>query len=182
MRDRVFYVGVALFFAAAGAGLAVVNPVLGYECARDASGRVDCVVHRRVFGLVPLPDRRLVNVLAAEVETSSGSLDLASSRRREGSDRLVLVCADGTRWGSTNSSSPIGTANEDVARGVTALRAARSPQEFRAWQGETLPLLVGALFFGPLLLILLALLARTLIGPARVEATVAGLEGRRRPR
>ncbi len=55
LRDQILYFGFALTFAALGIGVAWVAPVQHYEFRRDAAGRVDGTIHRRLFGLVPPP-------------------------------------------------------------------------------------------------------------------------------
>lgn len=108
LRDRLFYIGVALTFAALGVGIAAIAPVLSYDCQRDASGVVNCTVHRRIYGLVPLTARTLFHIVSAEVESSSSSDRSGYWRFTKTHDVLILACADGTRWSSINSSAPIG--------------------------------------------------------------------------
>ena len=184
-RDRLFYVGVALLFAAIGVGTAAVAPVLRYECGRDAAGAVGCTVHRRAYGLIPLHDVRLDRLRAIEVETSSGSYDWESGRELGGGDSLVLVCADGTRWTSVNSSWFFGASNDDLAERVRALMDAETPSTFRAWQAEKMPILIGTVFLVPLGLVAVALLLRLVLPRSLLERKIADLEraaARRRPR
>src|SRR5262245_24171676 len=56
LRDKAFHLGVVAVFTAAALGVAYVAPVMSYDCRRDEAGVVDCVVHRRMYGLVPLED------------------------------------------------------------------------------------------------------------------------------
>ncbi len=175
LRDRLFYIGVALFFAALGVGLQYVAPVLSYDCQRDASGAVNCTVHRRMFGLVPLSAQRLPRIVSADAES------------REYSDRrvgvsiywrftqtyyvLTLVCADGTRWSSFGSTEPMGRSNPELAGGIQELLAAESPRKFHAWTGEKVPLLVGTVFLAPAMILVLALLLRILLLRVTIRST-----------
>ena len=163
LRDRLFYIGVALGFAALGIGVAVIAPVMTYDCQRDASGAVNCTVHRRVYGVVPLPAQRLSRIVSAKVEEFSSTDRSFSSQFRQIHDVLILGCADGTQWKSLNSSQPLGQSNPTVASGIEHLLTAESPQKFHAWQGEKVPLLVGTVFLVPAMIVVLAFLLRILL-------------------
>ena len=164
LRDRFFYIGVALVFAALGVGLQYIAPVLSYDCRRDASGVVNCAVQSRMYGLIPLPAQELSHIVSADSETSETSTE----DRRDGVyrrflqtyDVLVLACADGSRWRSFRSTDPLGQSNPDVARGVNDLLSASSPGVFHAWTGEKVPLLLAWAFLAPLTIVLLAVLLR----------------------
>ena len=179
LRDRLFYIGVALFFAALGVGLQYVAPVLSYNCQRDASGAVNCTVHRRIYGLVPLPERKLYRIVSAEVESSSYSDNSLSTslyqRFTQNYEVLILACADGTRWSSFYSSEPLGESNSALASGIQDLLAAESLREFHAWQGEKVPLLVGTAFLVPAMIVVLALLLRILLLRGYDSAGLGGL-------
>ena len=94
----------------------------------------------------------------------------------ESHDNLILVCADGTRWESINSSAPIGSSNSALASGIRMLLASSSPQEFHAWQGEKMALFVGTVFLAPAALLLFALLLRIVLPRSLVERQTAALE------
>jgi len=178
-RDRLFYIGVALFFAVLGVGLQYIAPVLSYDCRRDASGAVNCTVHRRMYGLIPLTAQRLSRIVSAEVESSSYSDErLGVSiywRFMETYYVLNLVCADGTRWSSFGSTEPMGQSNPALASGIQELLAAESPREFHAWMAEKVPLLVGTIFLAPAVLLVLALLLRILLFRRFDPAGLGGL-------
>jgi hypothetical protein len=89
---------VAGVFTALSLGVAYVGPVLVYDCARAANGSVDCVVHRRMFGLIPLGDVRLSRILSAEIAFGEDPPAARVRSRPTPWDALRLVCADGTRW------------------------------------------------------------------------------------
>lgn len=164
LRDKLFYVAFVAVFTALSAGTAFVAPVLSYDCQRDAGAVVSCTVHSRMYGVVPLPARRLAPIVAATCETSETS----SEDRTGGVYRrflhthqvLVLARADGTRWRSLRSTEPLGQSNCDMAGGIDDLLKVTSPKAFHAWTGEKVPLLVAWTFLAPLAIILLALAAR----------------------
>ena len=178
-RDRLFYIGVALFFAVLGVGLQYIAPVLSYDCRRDASGAVNCTVHRRMYGLIPLSVQRLSRIVSAEVESSSYSDErLGVSiywRFTQTYYVLTLVCADGTRWSSFASTEPMGRSNPELASGIQELLAADSPREFHAWTGEKVPLLVGTVFLVPAMIVALAFLLRILLVRNYDPAGLGGL-------
>jgi hypothetical protein len=99
--------GAVAFFAAFSVGAAYIDPVLVYDCARQASGSVDCTVHRRMYGLIPLGDLHFSRIVSVEVKSGVHSETMAQRTRRRrfaGDQRsyeaLLLTCADGTRWES----------------------------------------------------------------------------------
>jgi hypothetical protein len=176
LRDQVFYIGVAVASTAIGLGVAYVAPVLTYDCSRDAVGAVRCVVHRRMYGLIPIPDVRLERVVSADVEDYSTRGSMADRGRVQAGSKLVLACADRTRWKSTASAWPMGQSNDTLAGGIRDLLDGGAPREFHGWQGEKVALLAAAAFLLPAALILIALLVRIVVGRERVEARVAELE------
>jgi hypothetical protein len=56
--DTLFTTGAVASFAAGSVFAAWIDPVLLYDCARQASGSVGCTVHRRMYGVIPLGDVR----------------------------------------------------------------------------------------------------------------------------
>lgn len=88
LRDRHV---VAQVLATLGLGSAAVAPVLSYECDRDAAGAVNCIVHRGMSGLPPLPDRKVARILSLEIESSSDRPSIADRRPAQSYSRLVLV-------------------------------------------------------------------------------------------
>lgn len=167
LRSRLFYIALALAFTAVSAGIAAVAPVLVYDCERSTSGMVDCTVRARLYGLVPLPGRRLSGIVSADVESTTsrqGSLGEDIYRQMlQTYHELVLVCADGTQWRSFRSTEPLGQSNPELASGIKSLLLAESPTTFHAWTAEKVPLLVSIVFLAPVMIVLLALLARVLL-------------------
>jgi hypothetical protein len=165
LRDRLFGIVVALTFAALGAGMAAIAPVLSYACRRDAAGAVSCTVHPRMYGMLPLPARELARIVSANVESSTHSTRQGAGTywRYQTYEVLVVVCADGTEWRSFASTEPLGESNSALARGIQELLTVESPREYHGWTGEKVPLLVGTVFLAPAVLILLALLLRLLV-------------------
>ena len=159
-KGRVFPALVAAFFFAVGVGVLAVAPILRWECERDAIGAVNCVVMKRLAGLIPIGGVTLSSILAADVRTHES----AGLGRRDTSPYtaafLVVACADGTRWSPFDSAEPLGRSHNDVADGINNLVRERVPGTFRAWQGETVPLLVGAVFLIPMVFLLALLLLR----------------------
>ncbi len=180
-RDRLFYIAVALIFAALGFGIEAVAPVQTYDCQRDASGVVSCTIDRRLYGLIPLPSRSLSHIVSVEVESSSYSDNRIGVsvywRFRQTYETLVLVCADGSRWRSFASTEPLGRSNPALASGIQDLLAAESQRKFHAWTGEKVPLLVGTVFLAPAMLMVLALLLRILLfRGGKAEQLIADLQ------
>lgn len=73
---------------------------------------------------------------------------------------VVAACADGTRWSPFDSSEPLGRSHQEVAQGIGDLLREKVPGTFRAWQGETVPLLVGAAFLVPMAFLLALVVLR----------------------
>ena len=159
-RGRVFPAVVAAVFFALGLGVLGMAPILRWECERDAAGAVHCVVKKRLGGFIPIGEVTLSNILAADVRTHES----AGVGRRDQAPYtaafLVVACADGTRYSPFDSSSPLGRSHQDVAEGIRGLRDSDAPGTFRAWQGETVPLLVGAVFLIPMVLLLALVVLR----------------------
>ena len=177
-RDKLFYIGVAAVFAVLGVGAAYVSPVLFYDCARQANGSVDCTVHRRMYGFIPLADLHFSRILSVEVKTGAHSQTMAERSKRSASswEALALGCADGTRWQSPESSWPLGQTPSDHRMGIQELLDSDSPGTYRGWTGEKVTLIIGVAFFIPAGLILLGLILRLLIPRSFVDARLAALE------
>ncbi len=162
-----------------GFGLEYIAPVLSYDCQRDASGAVNCTIHRRMYGLIPLPAQRLSRITSAKAESSSYSDNRVGVsiywRFTQTYYVLTLVCADGTRWSSFGSMEPVGQSNPALANGIQELLAAESPGEFHAWTGEKVPLLVGTVFLIPVMLLVFAWLLRILLLRNYDPVVLAGL-------
>ena len=175
LSGRVFYVGVVLTFTALSVGITSVAPVLSYDCQRDDHGVVTCTVHRRLYGLIPLPAKRFTGVVSVEAEvTSHTDRNLGVSiyeRSLQTYCALTLTCADGTRWTSFRSTEPIGMSNEELASGIKDLLATDVPQKFHGWTAEKVPLVVSAIFLAPAMLVLVALLARILLFRQELRGT-----------
>jgi hypothetical protein len=167
LSGRLFYVGVVLTFTALSVGIAYVAPVLSYDCQRDDQGVVHCTVHRTLYGLIPLPAKRLTGVVSVDTEvTSHADRSLGVSIYEHVLQTyyaLTLKCADGTRWTSFRSTEPLGMSNEELAGGIKELLATDLPQKFHGWTAEKVPLVVGAIFLAPAAIVLLALFARILL-------------------
>jgi hypothetical protein len=182
LRDRLFYVMVALAFSALGVGVTGFAPVLRYECRRDVSGAVACHVGRRVCGLVSLAPVDTGRILSVSIERQTQSQTMVERSRniRQGrspqeSTRLALTCPSGPCWTSPSSSWPMGASNDDIAEGIEDLLAAREPGAFSAWQADKVTLLIAAAFQLPLALVLLGLVLRLTVGRAWSEQRLAGL-------
>lgn len=156
---RVFPAVVAAFFLLLGLGVLTVAPILRWECERDAIGAVNCVVMKRLAGVVPIGDVTLSNILSAEVR-SHESPGLSRRDQPYTAAFLVVACADGTRYSPFDSSEPLGRSHQEVAEGISDLVREKVPRTFRAWQGETVPLLVGAVFLIPMAFLLALVLLR----------------------
>ncbi len=163
-RDSLFYIGMVLISVAVSAALAYFAPVTSYDCQRDEVGVVGCSVHQRLYGLIPLREIGLSNLVSADTEAASHSHRDAG--RTTGFSQtystLILRRADGTDWKSYASSDPLGMEHEDLALGIRELMEAHSPLEFHAWTAEMVPLLVAVAFLTPLMILGLAVLARLL--------------------
>ncbi len=161
-RGRVFPALVAAFFFLLGLGALAAAPILRWECERDATGSVNCLVKKRLGGVIPLGEVTLSNILAADVRTHE-------SPGRRPSDApytaafLVVACADGTRWSPFESADPLGRSHQEMAGGINDLVRVKVPATFRAWQGETAPLLVGTVFLVPMALLLALVLLRKVL-------------------
>jgi hypothetical protein len=175
LRDKLFYLGVAAVFTILGVGTAYFAPVLVYDCARDASGAVNCTVHRRMYGLFPLPDRVFPNLVSAEIVSGEIRAEPGGRRTPTAYSALVLVCADGTRWKSYDSTYPIGRSNAELQSGIQDLLDAKAPAQYRGWKGEKVPLVIAIVFLLPAGLMLLALLVKLAVSRALVESKIADL-------
>jgi hypothetical protein len=180
---KLFYIGVAAVFTVLGVGAAYVSPVLFYDCARQANGSVDCTVHRRMYGFIPLADLHFSRILSVDVKSGVHSETMAERSRRlriggqESSwEALVLGCADGTRWLSPESSWPLGQTPSDHRLGIQGLLDSDSPGTYRGWTGEKVTLIVAVAFLIPAGLILLSLILRLVIPRSFVEAKLSALE------
>jgi hypothetical protein len=123
LRDMLFTFGVPLFFAALGVGAAWIDPVLFYDCARQANGSVDCTVHRRMYGVIPLGDLHFSRIRSVDVHSGAHSETMAERSRRlrlggrESSyEVLQLTLADGSQW-----QSPESAARRELARDLSGL-------------------------------------------------------------
>jgi hypothetical protein len=188
-RDRFFHVGVVVASAAISVGVAFISPVHVYECARQPSGAVDCTVHRRVAGLLPVGDLRVTRIQSVEVKTGVHSETTSERRRRlefgrdESSyERLELVCQDGTRWRSPESSWPLGRPLSEVRAGIQQLLDARSPESYRAWTADKVSLTVALAFLAPAGFILLGLVLRLVVPRSFVEERLVPLAAAARRR
>jgi hypothetical protein len=171
-------------------GVPWIDPVLTYDCRRDAGGAVTCSIDRRVYGLVHRSSVHVTRILSASVQYSTASETMAerSQRLRSGGrgpqecETLVLACPSGPCW-SSRSSWPMGDTNDAIATGIDDLLKAREPSEFKAWQAEKVTLAVSAAFLLPLGFVLLGLVLR-LVGGAwlkpRLEDLAAHLSRRQR--
>lgn len=159
-RGRVFPAVVAAFFFAVGLGALAVAPILRWECERNATGAVNCVVQKRLAGFIPIGAVTLANILAADVRTHESPGLGVRDRAPYTAAFLVVACADGTRYSPFDSSEPLGRSHQEVAEGISNLVREDSPGTFRAWQGETVPLLVGAVFLIPMAFLLALVLLR----------------------
>ena len=158
-RNRVFPAVVAAIFFLVGLGALAAAPILRWECERDATGAVSCVVNKRLAGFVPIGTVTLSNILSADVR-SHESPGLSRRDAPYSAAFLVVACADGTRYSPFDSSEPLGRSHSDVAQGIGDLLREDAPGTFRAWQGETVPLLVGAVFLIPMAFLLALVLLR----------------------
>lgn len=164
---RVFPAVVAAAFFALGIGALAVAPILRWECERDATGAVGCLVNKRLAGVIPIGTVTLANILSAEVRGHE-SPGLEHRDAPYTAAVLTVACADGTRYSPFDSASPLGRSHQEVAEGIRDLRERDSPGMFRAWQGEKVPLLVGAAFLVPMgFLLALVLLRVALLAASR---------------
>ena len=161
-RGRVFPALVAASFFLLGLGALAAAPILRWECERDATGAVNCLVKKRLAGFIPLGDVTLPNILAADVRVHESPGQKVSDAAYAAAF-LVVACADGTRWSPFDSSDPLGRSHQEIAEGITDLVRAKVPATFRAWQGEKVPLLVGAAFLIPMALLLALALLRLVL-------------------
>jgi hypothetical protein len=168
LRDRLFYIGVALGFGALGIGAACLGPVLDYDCRRDASGVVSCHIERRVLRLVPLSPVDATHILSASTRQGTYSETMtehAENIRRGRSAQshvtLTLICTTGPCW-TSDSSNPLGDTNASIESGINRLLALSEPEEFKAWQAEEVALWVAGAFQIPLAIILFTGMLRLL--------------------
>ena len=188
LRDKLFYIAVAAGFAALSVGAAYIDPVLVYDCARQANGSVDCTVHRRMYGLIPLGDLRFSRILSVEVTSGVHSETMAERARRLrfGSDEssweaLLLSCADGTRWQSPESSWPLGQSLSSHREGIQNLIDASAPGTYHGWTAEKVTLTIMLAFLAPAGFILLGLVLR-LVTPRSFVAALEAAATRARQR
>jgi hypothetical protein len=187
LRDRLFYVVVAGGFALLGMGAAYIDPVLFYDCAREANGSVDCTVHRRMYGFIPLGDLRFSRIASVDVKSGVHSETMAERSRRlriggdeSGYEALVLTLADGTRWQSPESSWPMGQTPSDHRLGIQGLLNSDSPGTYRGWTAEKVTLTIALAFFIPTGFILLGLVLRLITPRSVVVALEAAADDARR--
>ena len=180
LRDKLFTIGAVAFFAAFSVGAAYIDPVLVYDCARQANGSVDCIVHRRMYGLIPLGDLRFSRIQSVEVTSGVHSETLAERTRRLrfGSDQtsweaLLLTCADGTRWQSPESSWPLGQTLGTHREGIQELIDASEPGTYHGWTAEKVTLIIMLAFLAPIGFILLGLVLRIVTPRSFVTALEA---------
>jgi hypothetical protein len=180
LRENLFLIGVCGGFAFLGVGAAWIDPVLFYDCARQANGSVDCTVHRRVYGFIPRADLHFPRIVSVEVKSGVHSESTPERDRRirlGGSqsswEAILLVCADGTRWQSPESSWPAGQTAWDHWRGIRQLLDASSPGTYRGWTAEKVTLTIAVVFFIPTGFVLLGLVLRLVIPRSLVEGWLA---------
>ena len=181
--DMLWTWGVVLFFGSLGVGAAYIDPVLFYDCARQTNGAVDCTVHRRMYGFIPLADIHVSRIVSADVHSGVHSESMADRSRRlrmggqESSyEILELASADGTRWKSPESSWPLGQTPWDHRSGIQRLLDATSPETYRGWTAEKVTLTVSLVFWAPLGFILLGLVLRLVMPRWAVDALQAAAE------
>jgi hypothetical protein len=189
LGENLWIVGVVAFFGAFGVGAAWIDPFLFYDCARQASGSVDCTIHRRMYGFIPLADVHVSRIVSAEVHSGVHSESMADRARRlrmggqESSyEVLDLAAADGTRWRSPESSSPLGQTLWDHRAGIQGLLDASAPETYRGWTADKVTLTIATVFWAPLGFILLGLVLRLVTPRWAVEALFAAAERARAKR
>jgi hypothetical protein len=187
LRDKLFYFGVAAASAAISVGVACIDPIQVYDCAREPNGSVECTVHQRVFGLIPISDLHFPRIQSVEVVSGVNAETMSETRRRLefGTDRsswdaLVLVGADGTRSRPSKTSWPLGRTIHDLRAGIQGLIDARAPEDYRAWTGDKVTLAVSAAFLVPAGMILLGLLLRLVVPRSFVEQRLLATRDRLR--
>jgi hypothetical protein len=188
LRDKLFTIAVVAGFAALSVGAAYIDPVLVYDCARQANGSVDCTVHRRMYGLIPLGDLRFSRIQSVEVSSGVHSETMAERARRLrfGSDEssweaLLLSCADGTRWRSPESSWPLGQTLGTHRAGIQDLIDASAPGTYHGWTAEKVTLTIMLAFLAPAGFILLGLVLR-LVTPRSFVVALEAAAARARQR
>lgn len=185
LRTRLAALGGLLAFAAVGVAAWSFSPAPEYDCSRDGGGSVGCVVHRRLAGLVPLPDVEIPGVVSVTIGRDRDTRRIGDRTTPGEYDYLVLVGANGSRWRSPNSRDPFGVSNEDLRREVERLLSKNVPDRIRYVQAETFPTAIGGVFVGVPLLLLVAgfVLSRVSVrerpGKGPAAGTAAG-EGRDR--
>jgi hypothetical protein len=189
LGENLWIVGVVAFFGAFGVGAAWIDPFLFYDCARQVNGSVDCTVHRRMYGVIPLGDLHFSRILSVDVHSGVHSETMAERARRlriggeESSyEVLELACADGTRWQSPQSSSPLGQTLWDHRLGIQGLLDASAPETYRGWTADKVTLTIATVFWAPLGFILLGLVLRLVTPRWAVEALFAAAERARAKR
>lgn len=156
LRERLAAVAVLLLFVAVGVGVLAFSPLLEYDCSRDGNGAVGCVIHRRLAGVVPLGDVTVPGIVAVSTQESRLTRRIGDRTPPSEFDHLVLVGAAGARWRSPSSQNQYGVSNRDLGREIERLLAAPGPDRFEYVQGEWFPMVIGGVFAGVPLLLLLA--------------------------
>src|SRR5262245_26802957 len=80
-RENLFLIGVLGVATAISIGVAFIDPVQFYDCGRQSNGSVDCTVHRRAWGLVPLGDVPVPSIVSVDVESGEHSETMAERSR-----------------------------------------------------------------------------------------------------
>jgi len=183
LRDTLWTVGVVALFGALGVGAAYIDPVLFYDCARQANGSVDCTVHRRMYGVIPLGDLHVSRIASVDVKSGvhSESMSDRSRRLRLGGQQssyeiLQVASADGSRWESPESTWPLGQTQWDHRAGIQRLLDATSPETYRGWTAEKVTLIIAVVFWAPLGFVLLGLVLRLVMPRSLVEALSAAAD------
>jgi len=136
-----------------------------------------------MYGLIPLGDLHFSRILSVEVKSGVHSETMAERARRlrfgseESSwEALLLVCADGTRWQSPQSSWPLGHTLSQHRQGIQELIEASSPGTYHGWTAEKVTLTIMLAFLLPAGFILLGLVLRLVIPRSFVEKQLPALQ------
>ena len=182
-RDTLWTIGVVAFFGALGVGAAYIDPVLFYDCARQANGSVDCTVHRRMYGVIPLADRHVSRIESVDVKSGVHSESMSDRTRRlrlggqqSSYEILQLATAGGGRWESPESTWPLGQTQSDHRAGIQRLLDASAPETYRGWTAEKVTLTIAIVFWAPLGFVLLGLVLRLVMPRFLVEALFAAAD------
>jgi hypothetical protein len=150
---------------------------------------VECTVHQRVFGLIPISDLHFPRIQSVEVFSGENAETMAETRRRLefGSERsswdaLVIVGADGTRSRPSKTSWPLGRTIHDLRAGIQGLIDAGAPENYRAWTGDKVSLTIELAFLAPAGFILLGLVLRLVVPRSFVEQRLLATRDRLRGR